>query len=136
VHLVCVMVIAWVTGFLCDKGLPRMITSGIVFIVAGALRYTYISWQSDSHVPHIWQTTTSVQCRAAAVPVQKAQGNGAAAVVCRKTSRRKWRTWHTASVGPGSVWSQCTLPYLAERANTYTCMHRLHSTYFVEVPVT
>jgi uncharacterized membrane protein (DUF485 family) len=36
VHLVCVMIIAWVTGFLCVKGLPRMVTSGVVFIVAGA----------------------------------------------------------------------------------------------------
>jgi hypothetical protein len=26
----------WVTGFLCVKGLPRMVTSGVVFIVAGA----------------------------------------------------------------------------------------------------
>lgn len=37
VHLVGVMLVAWVTGFLCDKGMPRMVTSGIVFIVAGAL---------------------------------------------------------------------------------------------------
>uniref|UniRef100_A0A383V7P2 Major facilitator superfamily (MFS) profile domain-containing protein n=1 Tax=Tetradesmus obliquus TaxID=3088 RepID=A0A383V7P2_TETOB len=36
VHLVGVMLVAWVTGFLCDKGMPRMVTSGIVFIVAGA----------------------------------------------------------------------------------------------------
>jgi hypothetical protein len=37
VHLACVMVVAWVTGFLCDKGMPRMIASGIVYIVAGEL---------------------------------------------------------------------------------------------------
>jgi membrane associated rhomboid family serine protease len=35
--MACVMVVAWVTGFLCDKGMPHMIASGIVYIVAGAL---------------------------------------------------------------------------------------------------
>jgi hypothetical protein len=46
VHLVCVMIVAWVTGYCCDKGMPRMIASGVVYIVAGglhsaALHYTF-----------------------------------------------------------------------------------------------
>lgn len=35
VHLICTMFIAWSVGWLCDKGMPRMIFSGVIYIVAG-----------------------------------------------------------------------------------------------------
>jgi hypothetical protein len=36
VNLVGTMVISWVCGYFCDRGMPRMIASGVVFILAGA----------------------------------------------------------------------------------------------------
>lgn len=36
VHLSIVMVVAWATGIFCDRGMPRMIVSAVVFIIAGA----------------------------------------------------------------------------------------------------
>jgi hypothetical protein len=36
VHLIMVMITAWITGYFCDKGLPRMTVSAIVYIVAAA----------------------------------------------------------------------------------------------------
>lgn len=36
VHLSIVMMVAWATGYFCDKGMPRMTVSGVVFIMAAA----------------------------------------------------------------------------------------------------
>jgi len=36
VHLTLVMVTAWITGYFCDKGTPRMILSALVYILAAA----------------------------------------------------------------------------------------------------
>ena len=36
VHLSIVMMVAWATGYFCDKGMPRMTVSGVVFIIAAA----------------------------------------------------------------------------------------------------
>jgi hypothetical protein len=74
VHLVFVMVIAWVTGFLCDKGLPRMVTSGIVFIVAGALQ-CYSAPQSINFVSYVPERNGG------ALPLQPSLGS-------RSTDRR------------------------------------------------
>lgn len=36
INLVFTMIAAWITGWLCDKGMPRMIVSGGVYIIAAA----------------------------------------------------------------------------------------------------
>eukprot|EP00775_Hariotina_reticulata_P005128 gene5128-5368_t len=36
VNLICVMMTAWLTGYCCDRGMPRMTASGAVYLIAGA----------------------------------------------------------------------------------------------------
>lgn len=38
VHLIMVMITAWITGFFCDRGIPRMVLSAAVYVLgAGTL---------------------------------------------------------------------------------------------------
>lgn len=36
IHLLCVILVAWLVGFFCDKGMPRMVVSAVVYVVAAA----------------------------------------------------------------------------------------------------
>jgi hypothetical protein len=54
IHLLLVMLTAWVVGFFCDKGLPRMIVSACVYVVAAATLAPAALGMRYGGVPAAW----------------------------------------------------------------------------------
>lgn len=54
IHLLVVMMIAWLTGFFCDKGMPRMVVSACVYVVAAATLAPAALGMRYGGVPAAW----------------------------------------------------------------------------------